>query len=80
MDSLQEILGKKKFTAPDELSAIKDYVQRRYKSDCKIKLERGAVIVNVRNAALAATLQLERPKIIKACGLKDKKLVIRNGY
>ena len=79
MDSLQEILSTKKINPPDEFSAIKDYVQQKYKATCSVKLQRGALIVSVPNAALAATLQLERQKIIKACNLTEKKLVIRNG-
>ncbi len=79
MDSLQEILGKKKFTPPDEVALIKDYVRRVYKSGCSVKLQRGALIVSVPSAALAATMHLERQKLIKSCNISDKKLVIRNG-
>ena len=78
VESLRDILRSKKFVRPDEISSIKDYVRRNYKSNCSVKLSRGTVIVSVPNAALAATLQLERQKIIEACNLKDKKLVIRN--
>ena len=78
VDSLQDILGNKDFSAPDEVSALKDYVFRRYSSRATVKLSRDAVILSVSSAALAATLQLEREKVIKACGL-TKKLVIRSG-
>ena len=78
MDSLQEILNHKKFTAPDEIGLIKDYVRQKYKSNCSVKSQRGALIVSVPNAALAATIQLERQKMIKACNLSEKKLVIRS--
>lgn len=64
---------------PDEVTAVKDYVMLKYKADCSVKLQRGALIVSVPNSSLAATLQLERPKIIKACKITDLKLVIRNG-
>jgi hypothetical protein len=78
MDSLQEILSRKKFTPPDEIALIKDYVRRKYRSSCSVKLQRGALIVSVPNSALAATLQLERQKLMAACNLGDKRLVIRN--
>ena len=78
MDSLQDILNRKKFTPPDEISVIKDYVRRKYKANCSVKLQREAVIVSVSNSGLAATLQLERQKLIATCNLGDKKLVIRN--
>jgi len=76
MDSLQEILGNKKFKAPDEMTSIKEYIKRKYKSGCQIKQSRGAFIVTVPNSALAATIYLERQNLIDACRLKDK-LVVR---
>jgi hypothetical protein len=79
MESLQEILGRKQLSPPDDMALIKDYVSRRYKSKCFVKVQRGTLVVSVQSAALAATLQLERQRMIKACGLGDKKLVIRNG-
>ena len=78
MDSLQEILGKKDFTPPDEMQALREYVQRRYKSNSYVKFQRDAIILSVQSSALAATLQLERNSIIKSCNL-SKKLVIRTG-
>ncbi len=79
MDSLQDILGSKKFSPPDEMDRIKNYIQSKYKTVAKVKLSRGAFIVSVPNSALAATLYLERQAMIKACNIKDKKLVIRTG-
>ncbi len=79
VDSIQEILAKRNFSPPDEIGVIKDYVRQKYKSNCSVKLQRGAIILNVPNAALAATIQLERQKLIKVCNLGDKKIVIRNG-
>jgi hypothetical protein len=32
MDSLQDIMGNKNFTPPDEINVIKDYIKRRYNS------------------------------------------------
>jgi hypothetical protein len=78
VDSLQDILGKKNFQPPDEIEAIKEYVKRRYKSTCRIKLERDTIVLNVPGSALAATIQLERQQLIAACGL-TKKLFIRSG-
>lgn len=78
MDSLQEILGKRDFTPPDEIEAIKSYISRRYKSKSRVQLSREALIVSVPSSSLAATIQLERQILIKKCGL-TKKLVIRTG-
>lgn len=78
MDSLQEILGKRDFTPPDEIASVKEYIQRRYKSTSRVRVERGVIIVRVPSGGLAATIQLEQRRLIEACNLK-KKLVIRTG-
>lgn len=78
MDSLQDILGKKDFTPPNEMELIKDYIFRKYNSRCNIKIDRGAIIISVRSSSLASTLQFERGKIKDKFRLKDK-LVIRVG-
>ena len=78
MDSLQDILGQKNFAPPDEIAVVKDYVLRRYNRPCSIRLERDTLILSVRGSALAATIQLERNRLIEACNIKQK-LVVRAG-
>ena len=79
MDSLRKILGSRKIAqAPDEIKQIQDYVQRRYNSSCRVKVQRGALIVSVPNSGLAATMQLERQTIIDRLKITEK-LVIRTG-
>lgn len=78
MDSLQDILGKKAFTPPDEMSALKDYIQRKYQSRSSVRVEKGVIILAVPNSGLAATLQLEKSKLIEVCGIKSR-LIIRVG-
>ncbi len=78
LESLQEILSRKKFTPPGESKAVKDYIWRRYRSACSVTVKKGDLIISVPNSALAGTLQLEKQKIIKTCGIKGK-LIIRVG-
>jgi hypothetical protein len=78
MDSLQDILGSKKFTKPNEMKAISEYIKRRYDSVCRIKIDKNAIIVSVPSATLAATIYLERQTLIEHCGLKQR-LVVRTG-
>jgi hypothetical protein len=78
MDSLQDILGKKNFTPPDEISVIKDYIKRRYDSPARVKVEKSAIIVSVPSSALAATIYLERQTLIEHCNIKQR-LVVRTG-
>lgn len=60
------------------MTAIREYILRRYKSNSHVRVQRDALIVSVSSSALAATIQLERQKLIEACHL-TKKLVIRSG-
>jgi hypothetical protein len=78
MESLQDILGKRDFTPPDEIASVKEFIQRRYKSSSRVRVERDVIIVRVPSNGLAATIQLERNRLIEACNLK-KKLIIRTG-
>lgn len=79
MESLQKILGSRKIAqVPNEIKQIQDFVKRRYNSPCKVKIQRGALIISVPSSGLAATLQLERQLMIDKLKIKDK-LVIRTG-
>lgn len=79
MDSLQKILGSRKIAqAPDAIKQIQDYVLRRYNSPCKVKIQRGALIVSVPSSGLAAMLHLERQLMIDKLKITEK-LVIRTG-
>lgn len=78
MDSLQEILGSRDFTPPNEIVAVKDYIMRRYKAKCYIKLEREVMVLSVASSALAGTLQMERNRLIETCNIHHR-LVIRTG-
>jgi hypothetical protein len=78
MDSLQDILGKKNFTPPDEVAAIRDYIKRRYDSNSYVKIEKSAIIVSIPSSTLAATIYLERQALIDHCALKQR-LIVRSG-
>ena len=73
---MQDILSSKSYDPPEPMALLKEYVQRRYHRDSTVRQERDCLILTVRGSSLAATLQLERERIIEACNLKQK-LVIR---
>lgn len=78
MDSLQDILGKKDFTPPDEVAAVKEFILRRYKSPSTVSVQRDVLVVRVPSSALAATLHLEQRSMIEACRI-TRRLIIRSG-
>lgn len=71
-------MGRKNFQAPDEVKLIKEYILRRYKSRCSVRVERDRIVLLLPGSALAATVQLEREQLIETCNV-SKKLFIRNG-
>ena len=80
MERLGSILGSKKFTPPDEMLAVKDYIKKRYDSSCSVSVEKNTIIISVPNSALAGSLRMEQRELIKKCKLGDKRLVIRIGH
>lgn len=78
MQSLQDVLGGRDYTPPDEIELIKNYVTRRHKSACQVTLRRDHIIISVRSSALASTLRLEQERIVEECGL-NRRLVFRIG-
>lgn len=76
MDSLGHILNGKQFELPDEATAVRAYVARRYGATTSVKLQNNALILSVPNSALAATLYLERQQITEKCQL-TRRLVIK---
>lgn len=78
MDSLQDILSTRDFTPPDEVTAVKEFIERRYKSFSQVRVERDVLIVRVPSSALAATLQLEQRTLIDTCRI-TRRLIIRYG-
>ena len=64
--------------APDEMKTLKEYVMHHYQSLCTVRVDKQTIILSVPNSALAGTLQLEKNKLLKDCGI-SKKLLIRIG-
>jgi hypothetical protein len=78
MDSLGSILGNKDFDEPPEIAAVKDYVQREFKTAVGVQVRERDIIISVPNAALANTLRLRSPEIKRLCQT-DKRLTFRIG-
>lgn len=78
MDSLNDILGKKDFDEPPEISSIKKYVQDNYKVAVGVQVRDRDIVIQVPNAALANTLRLQTPDIKRRCQT-DKRLTFRIG-
>jgi hypothetical protein len=78
MDSLFNILSKKDYDLPPEVTAIKDYVRREFESEVEVLLRDKDIVIIGRSSALMGSLRLHGPKIKKAANT-DKRLVFRVG-
>lgn len=78
MDNLSDILSRRDFDAPPEVTAIKDYARRHYDSEVQVMLQPRSIIIKAPSAALITTLRLNAPAIQKAADT-DKRLVFRIG-
>jgi len=75
-NSLADLLANKDFDEPEEMKAIKQYVQKNYQVDVEIQLRDKEIIVTTPSAALANTLRLKLPELRKAAAT-DKRIVLR---
>lgn len=75
-NSLGDLLANKDFDEPEEMKAIKRFVQANYKVDVEIQMRDKEIIVTTPSAALANTLRLKLPELRKAAAT-DKRIVLR---
>jgi hypothetical protein len=78
MDSLSDILHRKDFDEPPEMTAIKKYVKDEFKVAVSVQVRDKDIVVGVPNAALANTLRLRTPDIKRRCQT-TKRLTFRIG-
>lgn len=75
-NSLADLLANKDFDEPNEMRAIKQFVQQHYQVDVEVQLRDKELIVTTPSAALANTLRLKLPELRKAAAT-DKKIILR---
>ena len=76
MDSLDEILDKKRFEEPPENIAIKDFVKTKFNSSVGVNCNQTTITIIASSAALATTLRLNMTQLKKIAGT-NKKLIFR---
>lgn len=78
MDGLHDILRRRDFDIPPEITAIKEYVRRFYDSEVTVTSTKQSLIINAPSAALIGTLRLNVTKLQKAANT-DKRISFRIG-
>ena len=75
-DSLLDILGRKDFSEPPEIAAIKSYIDEHFQASAEVLLRDYDIIITVPSAALAGALRFHVRKL-QAAAQTNKRLVLR---
>lgn len=75
-NSLADLLANKDFDEPDEMKAIKRFVQSNYQADVEVQVREREIVVTTPSAALANMLRLRLPELRKVAAT-DKRIVLR---
>jgi hypothetical protein len=78
MESLGDLLSKYSPTAPDEVTAVKQYIAKEFAAESSVGIQGEALVITVRSASLANTLRLRQTAIQAAANTK-KRLLFRIG-
>lgn len=79
MDSLADILAKRKNNEPPEIRMIKAYAMDHFKEVVGVLVRERDIVVTVRSSALAGALRMKAHEMTLMLGQPDKRLVFRVG-
>ena len=75
-DSIKDLLGKKKYSQPDEITYIKNFVREKFNEEPGVQITDRSIIINVSNASLAGALRMHLHKIERELKLKKRLRII----
>lgn len=75
-DSLADILGKRSYDEPPEVTIIKNYIREKLRSDASVAIRERQIIITVKGAALAGALRMHLYQLKELCKT-EKRLIIR---
>lgn len=78
MDNLSDILSRKNFDEPSEISIIKRYVKEHFDVDVSVKIQPKIILITARNSSIVGRLRMHTIQIQRACQT-DKRIVFRIG-
>lgn len=78
MDSVADLLGHYSPDGPDEVLAVKRYIEKEYKTGASVAIRNETIVVTVASASLANTLRLRINQLRAAAGTK-KRVMFRIG-
>ena len=78
MENIADVLSRFEPDIPDEIVAIKQYVQKNFTTNASVALRNDAIIITVNSGSLANTLRLRVLDIRRTANTK-KRIVFRIG-
>lgn len=78
MDNLSDILERKNFDEPQEVSIIKRYVEEHFDVMVGVKVQEKIIVITARSAPLVGRLRMHTVQLQRACQT-NKKLIFRIG-
>lgn len=78
MESLGDVLGRYSPQTPDEITAIKRFIESEFHTGASVSLRGDTIIVTVASAALASALRMRIVALRKAAGT-SKRVLFRIG-
>lgn len=75
-DSLFDILSKRDFDEPEEVSQIKRYIKKQFSEHVEVVVREREILICASSAAFVGTLRFHIPQLQKAANTK-KRIVLR---
>jgi len=79
MDSIADLLAKRKPEEPPEIRAIKDYVQQHFQEAVNVMVRERDVVIIVRSSALAGALRMRKLDLGGLLNAPQKQIIFRVG-
>ena len=77
MDNLADILARKDFDQPNEITILKRYVLEHFGADVSVAIRGEQLVVSAPSSSLINTLRLHQVDLKRACGT-EKRFVFRS--
>ena len=78
MDNLADILGRKDYDVPQEVTIIKRYVQEHFDVNVGVSVQAKTITITARSAPFIGRLRMHTVQLQRACQT-DKRLIFRIG-
>jgi hypothetical protein len=78
MEKVADVLSRFEPDMPDEITAIKQYIEKNFSAGANVALKNDAIIVTVNSGSLANTLRLRITDLRRKAGT-SKRIVFRIG-